>query len=240
METTTKKKWQCLSGSWLKIIAMVTMLIDHTAYFLLYENFDIAQTLFTVGTTRVTVYYILRTIGRTAFPIYCFLLAEGYLHTKNRLKYGINLLAFALISELPWNFVHVGSWLYEEQNVFFTLFFGYLCLCLMESEKLHLLLRGAGVAAVCLVSYFFKADYGYMGVAVVIAMYLLRKYAVARAAVCVCLLNVTWRTLPAFAAMELYNGERGFIRGRVGKYICYAFYPLHLLILGILRFFVFA
>ncbi len=238
MESTAKGKWQVISGSWLKIIAMVTMLIDHTAFFFLYERFDLTQTLFTLGSTRVTVYWILRTIGRTAFPIYCFLLTEGYLHTKNRLKYGINLLIFALVSELPWNFVHAGSLLYGDQNVFFTLFFGYLCLCLLESEKCHPVLRGVGVAALFVLAYFFKADYGYMGVAVIIAMYLLRKYAVARAAVCITLLNVTWRTVPAFVAIGLYNGERGFIKGRVGKYICYAFYPLHLLILGVLRFLV--
>ena len=239
MEATAKRKWQCLSGSWLKLIAMLTMLIDHTAYFLLYENFDVSQTLFTLGNTKVTVYFILRTIGRTAFPIYCLLLTEGYLHTKNRLKYGINLLAFALLSELPWNFVHAGSLLYNEQNVFFTLFFGYACLCLLESDKLHPILRGAGMVAVVALSYFFEADYGAMGVAVIMVTYFLRHYTLARAAVCVCLLDVTWRTVPAYAVMALYNGERGFIKGRVGKYICYAFYPLHLLILGILRFFVF-
>lgn len=220
MEATVKSKWQILSGSWLKIIAMVTMLIDHVACFLLYDELALIQPLFTVGNTQVTVYWILRTVGRVAFPIYCFLLTEGYLHTKNRLKYGVNLLAFALLSELPWNFIHANSLLYEDQNVFFTLFFGYACLYLMECEKLHPTLRGVGVA-------------------VIVAMYLLRKYTVPRAAVCVCLLSATWRTVPAFIAIGLYNGERGFIKGRVGKYICYAFYPLHLLILGILRFYVF-
>ncbi len=238
MGTTTHKKWQCLSGSWLKVIAMVTMLVDHVAVFLLYDRFWWIQHLFTVGKTVVTPYYILRTIGRLAFPIYCFLLVEGFIHTKNRRKYGLNLLIFALVSELPWNFVHAGTWLYGEQNVFFTLFFGYCCLCMIEHLKEKPVAQTVGILGVFLLSFFFKADYNYIGIAVILVTYLLRRMAVARAAVNICLLGTTWRAGLAYIPIGLYNGQRGFIRGRVGKYICYAFYPLHLLILGLLKHFV--
>ena len=239
MKATTQHTWKCISGSWLKVIAMVTMLIDHVAFFLLSDRFWWVQHLFTAGKTVVTPLYILRTIGRLAFPIYCFLLVEGFIHTKNRRKYGINLLVFALVSELPWNFVHAGTWLYGEQNVFFTLFFGYCCLCMMERLKERPVVQTVGILGVFLLSFFFEADYGYIGIAVILVTYLLRRMAVARAAVNICLLGTTWRAGLAYIPIGLYNGQRGFIKGRVGKYICYAFYPLHLLILGILKFCIF-
>lgn len=240
METPVRKKWQCLSGSILKLIAMASMLVDHVAFFLLSDELWCTQPLFSVGTTIVTPYYILRTVGRLAFPIYCFLLVEGFLHTRDRKKYGLQLLAFALISELPWNFAHVGSLLYEEQNVFFTLFFGYCALCMIEHLKDKPVIQTVGVLGIFLLSFFFKADYHYLGIAVILTMYLLRSMAVARAAVSIALLGTPWRVGLAFIPIGLYNGQRGFIKGRIGKYACYVFYPLHLLILGILKFYIFA
>lgn len=238
MESATRKKWQCISGSWLKIMAMTTMLIDHLACYLLNETEAFLTPLFTVGKLEVTVYYIFRSVGRLAFPLYCFLLTEGFIHTRHRRAYGINLLLFALISEIPWNFVHSGHLVHGTQNVFFTLFFGYCALCLLEYMTERPVLQLGGVLSLFVLAYFFKADYGYMGIAAILAMYLLRKWAVARAAVCTCLFSATWRAGLAFIPIAFYNGERGFIRGRVGKYLCYAFYPLHLALLGILKFFV--
>ena len=76
-------KYQILSGSHLKLIAVVTMLIDHTALILL-PCLPILQTpLF----ADFTLFAILRKIGRLAFPLFCFLLAEGFHHTKNRLMF---------------------------------------------------------------------------------------------------------------------------------------------------------
>ena len=238
MPSATKRKWQCVSGSTLKLIAMVTMLIDHIAFFLLSDRFWWIQALFTVGKTVVTPYYILRTIGRLAFPIYCFLLAEGFIHTRDRKKYGVNLLIFALISEIPWNFAHSGTWHYGEQNVFFTLFLGYCGLCVIEYLKEKPVVQIIGLLSLFAVTFFLEADYGYIGFAVILVMYLLRKIAVARAVISVCLLGTTWRAGLAFIPIGLYNGQRGFIKGRVGKYICYLFYPLHMLILGILKFYI--
>lgn len=229
-------KWKCLSGSWLKVIAMVSMLIDHTAYFLLYYEEGMRDPLFVIGKTEFSVYFILRTIGRLAFPLYCFLLVEGFIHTKNRLKYGINLLAFALISELPWNYAHCGAFLYNEQNVFFTLFFGYCGLCLVTYMEKHPLWEIVGVLAILGITFVFKADYGALGYAAILAMYFLRQVPLVRAVVGIVLYDTTWRAGLAFVPIALYNGERGFIRGRIGKYVCYAFYPVHMLVLGLLKF----
>lgn len=104
-----------LSGFTLKCIAMVTMLIDHIGYVLF------------------PGYVIFRIIGRLAFPIYCFLLVEGAVHTSNWKKYLGRLFLFALISEIPFNLAIGGKlWYPASQNVFFTLFLGLLAILLLQ------------------------------------------------------------------------------------------------------------
>ena len=231
-------RWQCISGSVLKLIAMAAMLVDHVAYFLLQENLHFVTPLFTVGTKGITLYYIFRTIGRIAFPMYCFLLTEGFVHTKNRKRYGTNLLLFALISELPWNFLHSGSLFYGGQNVFFTLFLGFCGLYVIEYLCNRPALEASALIGLLLFAYLFKADYGMLGFAAIVAMYVLREKAAIRAVVCTCIFNSHLRAGVAFVPISLYNGKRGFIRGKVGKYICYAFYPTHMIILAVLKFYI--
>ncbi len=231
----TPPKWKFLSGSTLKLIAIITMLLDHIAAFFAYELPFLSAVIVTIGSKEITVYYIMRTIGRMAFPIYCFLLAEGFVHTKNRKRYALNLFIFAIVSELPWNLIHTGTLLYEKQNVFFTLLLGCLALYVIEEFKDRRLLQLSSLAILFALAYVLGADYGYMGVALIIAMYLLREHEEARIPVGICLSSAKLRAIPAFAAIYLYNGKRGFIRGKVGKYICYAFYPVHLLILALIK-----
>lgn len=231
-----KQKWKCLSGSSLKIIAMVTMLIDHVAATFGSDFSFMTTPLFELWGVSPTPYGLCRMIGRTAFPLYVFLLVEGFVHTRDRKKYGVNLLLFALLSELPWNLVHGGTWLYGSQNVFFTLFLGYACLCLVEYLKDRPLFMLAGVMAFLSLAWFLRADYGFMGVGVILCFYFLRSYPLLRCGIGLPLFSAGWRTLPALGLMCLYNGQRGCIRGRVGKYICYAFYPVHLLILWFLKY----
>jgi len=151
-------KYRILSGSWLKVIAVVTMLIDHIASVLLRED---PILIFSVLGRAVTLYEIMRTIGRIAFPLFAFLLVEGFIHTSNRKKYGTNLLAFAFISELPWNLEHTGKLFCSSQNVFFTLFFGFIGLCIIENFKGK---KRVGYLLIMLaVTLIFRADYGCVG-----------------------------------------------------------------------------
>ena len=120
------EKYRILSGSALKVLAMIIMLIDHTASFLLRDYEPATTPWFQLGDNTYSLYRVMRDVGRAAFPIFCFLLVEGFLHTHNRFKYGRNLLIFACISEIPWNFAQNGTLLFpDKQNVFFTLFLGY-------------------------------------------------------------------------------------------------------------------
>lgn len=231
----TENRYRRISGSWLKLIALVTMLIDHIGVHLLANYEPALKAFLTLGSYSLTLYSVSRTIGRTAFPIYCFLISEGYLHTRDRKRYGIRLLVFALISELPWNLVHTGSLRYEKQNVFFTLFLGYCCIVVYECfrndrKKLFLCLLGLLAAALLI-----HADYGIRGMALVLILHLLREERILQGVLGCCILNEGAATIPAFLLTGLYNGERGFIRGKILKYLFYAFYPLHLFILYYLK-----
>ena len=200
--TTTKpvKSAGKIPGSTLKIIAMVCMLIDHTAA-VLFDRILISRGLLnavnasdggasflSTGNTAV-IYYadmIMRAIGRISFPIFCFLLVEGFLHTHNRKKYGLNLFLFACISEIPWNFMFTNTWRYEKQNVFFTLFLGYLAFCALEYFWDNQRMQLVCVLALLTVSVFLKADYGWRGFVFLLIMYWFRNDKTAQAIIGSC------------------------------------------------------
>lgn len=230
------QQFQILSGSVLKLIAVITMLIDHTASTFLSAN---RIPLFTFWGHTVSLYLLMRWIGRMAFPIYAFLLVEGFLHTRNRLKYGVNLLLFAVLSEIPWNLLHSGKLLYANQNVFFTLFLGYVGLWVVERYQKRWYMQIPLVVLLLFVTYLCRVDYECKGVACIILLYLFRDHKLLQAISCVGVLvnrQITW---VAFIPINLYNGERGFIKGKALKYAFYAFYPVHILILYLLRFILF-
>ena len=98
---------KCLPQEGLKLIACVCMLVDHIGY------------LFVPG-------YHLRAVGRLAFPIFCFLVAEGEHHTRSAGRYALRLGLWALITELPFDFFACRGWNWRGQNVMFTLLLGFL------------------------------------------------------------------------------------------------------------------
>lgn len=228
------EKYRFLSSSGLKVIAVITMLIDHVASVLLREN---PVVLLQIADYQLTLYTLMRTIGRIAFPIFAFLLAEGFHYTSDRKKYGIRLLVFALISEIPWNLEHSGKLLYNSQNVFFTLLLGFLGLCVIEELKTAAK-KTKGIAlllALLLISIVLRADYGCSGFGFILLMGLLREYPVFRAVTGSCFLSSRWQAGMAFIPIAFYNGKRGFIKGRVLKILFYVIYPLHMLILYLIK-----
>ena len=101
---TRQEKWKILSGSALKMLAVVSMLVDHLAAYLWYEEPWCTAVLFSVGHKEISAYVLMRMFGRIAFPLFAFLLVEGFQHTRSRKRYGIQLFifAFSLKSRITW------------------------------------------------------------------------------------------------------------------------------------------
>lgn len=247
----TPAKARGLSGSTLKWIAIISMLIDHTGSAIVGRliNQGISAVMALPGVEAGSaflvwkeshemlylLYNVMRGIGRIAFPIYCFLLVEGFHKTHDVRKYLLRLLAFALISEIPFDFAFESTMLeFSYQNVFFTLFLGLLTISCMDFIKNNIKIKPVmfisaflAAAAGAVLAQFLHTDYGATGVAMIVVLSLFygnqKRLAVA-GAVAFC-----WE-IPAplaFIFVGLYNGERG-----AGlKYFFYAFYPLHLLLL---------
>ena len=226
-----------MSGSILKLIACLAMLIDHMAAFLPGDFMNMKETLFMIGNKAVSLRMIMHFIGRIAFPLFAFLITEGFTHTHDRKKYGINLLIFALISELPWNLVHTGELFYSRQNVFFTLLLGYLGLCAIDLYKNDHKKSIITLACLLGVSLVLRADYTCFGFGFILLLYILKDRYMMAILGC-CMLPSRWIGGLAFIPILMYNGQRGFAKAKWTKYAFYIFYPLHLLVLYLVRTFI--
>ena len=227
------EKYRILSDSALKVFALVTMLIDHVAVVFSYR---LSNTLFSYGKYVLTPYKLMRFIGRWSFPVYAFLIVEGFLHTGNRRRYGLRLLLFAFLSEIPWNLEHTGTFHYAKQNVFFTLFLGYAGLCLIEKleKKEEMQKNGCLLLILLILSLALNADYGCSGFALILILYLLRESLLYKMVISMCLLSSHLKICVSFLVIGMYNGKRGFIRSRFLQILFYAIYPLHMFVFYLL------
>ena len=226
--------YRILTGSSLKMIAIITMAIDHTASHLLRYQEAFTEPLMTYHNHPLTWFFLLRCIGRLSFPIFAFLIVEGFIHTSNRRHYGRNLLICALISEIPWALTHNGFHLMGH-NVIFTLLWGFLGLCVVERYRSDWHEAGLILIAMLAASFLFGADYGGSGFAFIVMLYVLRRHFALQVLAGCTMLPLKWVTGLAFIPIGMYNGRRGFIRGPWGKYLFYAFYPLHLFVIWIIK-----
>ena len=240
---------------------MACMLIDHTAA-VLFDRILISRGLLnavnasdggasflSTGNTAV-IYYadmIMRANGRISFPIFCFLLIEGFMHTHDVKKYALNLGIFALVSEIPFDLAFAGKPFYlDYQNVFFTLFIGLVMMIFLQKidSKAQ---KDAGawqrtnwkvsvgkllvIVAACAVATLLKTDYSAMGILTIVLMYNMRKNKMYCIGIgCAVLTLLSLNEITCFLAMipvHFYNGKRGLNL----KYPFYAFYPVHLLVL---------
>ncbi len=244
------EKYSKISGSTLKLIAVFSMLTDHVAAVLLpypmidhgiyYLDTSIEYAAAVLGEGPAGWFYILyqvmrRLVGRLAFPIYCFLLVEGFERTHSRAKYALRLFLFTLISEIPFDLAFSSQMFYKYyQNVFFTLLLGFLMMWAMSilEERVKIpALKWGGFALVFLAAAFVAekiyCDYGAHGIIAIALLYLFRKNR--RQQIIAGIVAFLWEvTAPlAFLFIGFYNGKRGLKL----KYLFYFFYPLHLLIL---------
>ena len=164
-----------ISGYRLKYIALFSMFLDHIGV---------------IGKAFLSknVYFLLRAVGRLSFPLFCFILAEGFFHTKNRKKYQQRLFIFALLSEIPYDLafhylpastlnsvLHLQklsftdfSAAFQEQNVLFTLFLGFTAMILMENAsqyRRNAFYRNFDILIIfCCLSEVFQTDCGAAGI----------------------------------------------------------------------------
>lgn len=221
-----------LSGSALKIIAVLSMIADHCAFFLLEPD--------------TPIYNMLRYFGRIAFPVFAFLIAEGFAHTRSRNRYFFSLLGFALISEIPWYLLNGAD---GTHNVMFTLLIGVATLAIFDRLCEHGPLCCFSIMIMCSLAWWTGVDYDWRGILMIALFYILRRQTIepwlSRHNVCFpsqALIQILF-TFPlmihygiagailASIVIFLYDGTRGQIKGAVTKYSFYAFYPLHLLLL---------
>lgn len=213
------------SGSFIKIIAIITMLIDHVAAFLINaEEYPM-------------LYNIMRNIGRLAFPIFCFMIVEGFIHTKSVRKYLLRLFVFALVSEIPFDLASTST-LFDisHQNIFFTLFIGLLTLYFIDKFNKKGLLQILIIAIACTIATLLNTDYMLFGILQIVMFYYLRNIRLYRI-ISITFLNFYMGQPLGAAALiftELYNGKRGINI----KYFVYAFYPVHLMIIGLIKIYI--
>ncbi len=229
---TTSRPAAHLNSFHLKAFACLIMLIDH------------------VGAIFFPTMYVLRMVGRLAFPIFAWMIANGYQHTRNRIKYLMRLSAFALISQLPFSLAfHRG--LFTNLNIFFTLAIGLAAIHYYEVIEARQW-KAAAVLGFAFVAELLHTDYGLYGVVTIVLFWIYRQdfrglvrmqvFINAALALPALLVAVTgnWSALlGAMQALSLlslllirqYNGELG---PKV-KYAFYAFYPGHLLVLHLIE-----
>lgn len=156
----SREKKKGIPGSTIKMIAVAAMLIDHIAAAILTRMLltgDYYEVMTSGSMARVTewlsenwlLYYgtqFLRLVGRLGFPIFCFLLVEGFQRTRNVKKYALRLALFALLSEVPFDLAFSGTFFNAAyQNVYFTLFIGLLVLWAVDAIGKRELPKAVGV-----------------------------------------------------------------------------------------------
>lgn len=230
-----KKNNGILSSALLKTLAIITMIIDHTSVVLYGGELGVA-----------------RLIGRIAFPIFAFLISEGVKHTKSKFRYALRLLLFAFLSEVPYDYAISGKiYDFNDQNVFFTLFFGLLSVIIVDK------LQNTGFAFLSVFStilfstaaMYLQSDYGFMGVTVITLIFVFSQLKSSARFVGIalsCAMTCFYVSLPfnltfipnqiyavaAVIPIALYSGKPGI---KVNKYVFYLIYPLHLLVLALIK-----
>lgn len=234
-----------LTSNMLRTIAVILMLSDH------------------IWATYMSFGNWMTYIGRMAFPIFAFQIAEGFVHTSNFKKYALRLLGFAVVTEIPFNLFYSSRWFNPyHQNVLFTLLLGLLAIYVIGNLKKNRTPKNIGLsvlwlALICIASVIGFVDYGFLGMLMVVMFYILRDFPFAWLAqlVAMVLINIVFfegQVIPVellgksfeiptqgFAVFSLipiwlYGGKKGK-SSKIMQYSFYAFYPVHMLILYLIK-----
>ena len=227
-----------LNRTQIKYIAIAAMLLDHMAVFLLPPEKYPALT---------SLYVIMRTIGRMAGPVMFYFIAEGYRYTSSRLKYGLRLLCFGILSQIPYSLARYGTVSGTNLNVMITLFMSFLMLVIADKMK-DKVMKGIVVFTFMILTSF--SDWGVLGPFMVWLFFIYREERKKQliSYISLCLAQIVMSVLiimsGAIAWYEsiwqigmvlpiiliyIYNGEPGK-NNIINKWAFYLFYPLHFLL----------
>ena len=238
-----------INNNTLKIIAMILMLLDH------------------LWGTIIPGNQWMTLIGRMAFPIFAFLIVEGFFHTSDLKKYMKRLFIFGLISEIPFNLIYTGSIIFPfHQNVMFTLLLGLLIINEIDKLKNNKEIKKKIIPILkiflfLLISIIGFVDYGVTGVLTIVVFYLFRGFKLAWIGQLISLIllyivffegqsvifNIFnyeyFLPLQSIGVLSLifiwlYNGEKGK-NNKLIKYLFYSFYPVHMLVIYLIYYFIF-
>ena len=230
-----------LSGSRLKLIAMAAMTVDHLAWVVW------------PGYSRALSVIFLHILGRTAAPVFWFMAAEGYYHTRNLKKYAGRLLVFAVIGHFAYNFafgipfVPFRTGVFNQTSVMWPLFLGVVGLYTVERPELTQWQKTLAVVALTLLA--FPGDWSSIAVLAILEigqnrgdfrrqMTRMMLWVAMYALIYALFIDPVYGILQLFAGLTIpllkrYNGTRGAGRGM--KYLFYLYYPAHLFLCGLVR-----
>lgn len=235
-----------INGFQLKIIALIIMLMDHM-YFAFPEVLP----------------EWFHPLSRFVAPLFAFLMVEGLFHTRNKLKYNIRLFGWAVfmhVGNIIINAAFVSKHVSVHNNIFMTLALGLTMLNLFElskknkgTKKWALLVSaiviiplgvcvegGVSLIPFILLTYFFrgnkkKAVIGYVLLFILLFGINYVPYETLEMTINMLMFNCDFLFITVIPFILLYNGERG-TNNKVGKYIFYVFYPVHLWGLALMEF----
>ena len=205
-----------LTGNQLKLIALVTMTVDH------------------IGMLLLPRLIILRIIGRIAMPLYAYMIAEGCRYTHDRRRYFLRLAGLALVCQVVYYFADHSLY----QCILVTFSLSVLCISAIDAAQRKggaswalaaAALLGAGAICELLPMKIpgFAVDYGFFGALLPVILYSFGKKGIVPGMLLLCLSigDLQWWALAAVPLMLLYNGQRG---KRSLGWVFYLYYPLHL------------
>ena len=211
-----------LTGNQLKLLAMITMTIDH------------------IGVILLPQYRFLRIIGRLAMPIYAYMIAEGCHYTRDRKAYFLRLAGLALLCQLVYGMVDRSLY----QCILVTFSLSVALICVIENAQEKKTPAAVGIALVLLAAVYFvceelcrflpgfHVDYGFWGVLLPVILYFggrnVWAFLAGTTLLCLSMGRLQWWSLCSVPLIALYNGQRG--KHRLG-WVFYLYYPAHLVVL---------
>ena len=242
------QKFKFINSNILKVFAMICMVLDH------------------MWATIIPGNQWMNNVGRLAFPIFAFLIVEGFIHTSDFKKYIKRLFIFAVISEIPFNLMSSSSIIFPfHQNTIFTLLLGLLCISEIDKIKTKkdlktIILGTLKIILFLLLGVFGLVDYGLTGILTIIVFYVFRNIKLSWlwqliSLVCLyivffggrsiivnilgtdCFIPIQGLAVLSLIPIWLYNGKRGK-NNKLLQYTYYLFYPVHMLCLYLIYYFI--